>query len=1133
MAAVFTTGDCSPDKSFPLGSWTFKPDGYFLGALLKMADNQRDTDCLRNMNSLRSNEVVSRPLGVLHELSLRLVRNCNPELVTLQVYVQFKAMTAATHASRTKAMALTTLLENLDSSAEAFRGLAGVPSRQRVTASYEAQRVKKPESLHHIFNTLPSPRPDAARLDDDELGIGPFAAAAMLDLLNPAFRMDGLRTDLFTIQRRSAAMMIERECAPRQVFDPRMDRLRGPFAHNFFVDRVQGVFKTEPGVYDQARGGILAEAPGTGKTLTCLALICATKSHRALLPADRDVKSHATDKCQSLRDMAARVAVRHNLPWKAFFEDRERTRNESYSACETLLGTKFSSYDIEIPKRRGKRAASTNPDLETRTIFLSSVTLIVVPGNLQNHWEAEIMSHFESMPAPALRCHSVNKRPFPPIEDILEWDILLITRHFFDNEMVCVPNGFDARGARAEGYVTPLQRIHFLRVILDEGHDFVTSDRSPWTISALRALRVDRRWLVTGTPSNALVGRELQNASQQQNPPEEAEADASPRRDIADLGTLMQNFLDVKPWSNPEGSGDEADWNEYVLPRAGKSGTVDLRPIVQSVMIRHCQQDREKEVQLPPLSVQVVRLTPCFFDKLSINLFLAVLAVNAVTSERSDQDYMFHARNRTPLNNLVQNLQRSGFFWNGFIKRGMRELINNVWEYNISPGAFLTSLEDSRLLEDSMNVAELALGSQAWNAFSKSQQMGIVVTDLPRAARDEWALCPPEITFAPCGQKEQFFTWVSATKLRRVQASMGDFQYDEDPFDSLISHDSKAEAEARKRNAKEALKRRQLKSSKLGPSAGAVTPRGEKALTVKLQSTLELKKPLRKPTGRKATQSPKSEAEGTAEAPEALAELVKPLMLGTPSAKLTYLMDRIGALQGEEKILVWYEADFIKAYISEALDLMQVPHDIYAARQTPERHTRCLESFANDPSTRVLLMDLRQAAHGLNVIAATRVFFVNPVWSTTVEIQAIKRAHRIGQTRPVHVETLVLAGSLEEQMLQRRERMTRQDQLASKSLIDDVEMRRIIEGTPLIPFTRDEMEEAAAQYAPLQMPLQIFARGFAAPESDDDDDEDVDDGDEDEAGPSGTGKSAACGPPPKKRARFADFVDDDGDVEME
>lgn len=65
-------------------------------------------------------------------------------------------------------------------------------------------------------------------------------------------------------------------------------------------------------------------------------------------------------------------------------------------------------------------------------------------------------------------------------------------------------------------------------------------------------------------------------------------------------------------------------------------------------------------------------------------------------------------------------------------------------------------------------------------------------------------------------------------------------------------------------------------------------------------------------------------------------------------------------------------------------------------------------------------MPVRKAAYGIDLSSATRVFFVSPVWQTAVEQQAIKRAHRIGQTKPVFVETLVMKDTIEDAMLKRR-----------------------------------------------------------------------------------------------------------------
>ena len=109
-------------------------------------------------------------------------------------------------------------------------------------------------------------------------------------------------------------------------------------------------------------------------------------------------------------------------------------------------------------------------------------------------------------------------------------------------------------------------------------------------------------------------------------------------------------------------------------------------------------------------------------------------------------------------------------------------------------------------------------------------------------------------------------------------------------------------------------------------------------------------------------------------------------------------------------------------------------------------------------------MDTRIAAHGLNVTSASRVFFLNPPWHRSVERQAIKRAHRIGQTRAVYVETVVLSGTIEEDMLLRREEMRGREGEGVKRFWEDGKLRGVVSGARFVPpvkegDTREEGQE--------------------------------------------------------------------------
>jgi hypothetical protein len=63
---------------------------------------------------------------------------------------------------------------------------------------------------------------------------------------------------------------------------------------------------------------------------------------------------------------------------------------------------------------------------------------------------------------------------------------------------------------------------------------------------------------------------------------------------------------------------------------------------------------------------------------------------------------------------------------------------------------------------------------------------------------------------------------------------------------------------------------------------------------------------------------------------------------------------------------------------------------------------------------------LRVAAVGLNLVCASHVFLLEPSINPVLEQQAVARCHRIGQTGTVYVTRLVIAGTIEQRILDAR-----------------------------------------------------------------------------------------------------------------
>jgi hypothetical protein len=65
----------------------------------------------------------------------------------------------------------------------------------------------------------------------------------------------------------------------------------------------------------------------------------------------------------------------------------------------------------------------------------------------------------------------------------------------------------------------------------------------------------------------------------------------------------------------------------------------------------------------------------------------------------------------------------------------------------------------------------------------------------------------------------------------------------------------------------------------------------------------------------------------------------------------------------------------------------------------------------------VFLVSLKAGGTGLNLTAAHYVFLLDPWWNPAVEAQAVDRAHRIGQRRPVFAYRLIARDTVEEKIL--------------------------------------------------------------------------------------------------------------------
>uniref|UniRef100_A0A0W0G9H1 Uncharacterized protein n=1 Tax=Moniliophthora roreri TaxID=221103 RepID=A0A0W0G9H1_MONRR len=133
-----------------------------------------------------------------------------------------------------------------------------------------------------------------------------------------------------------------------------------------------------------------------------------------------------------------------------------------------------------------------------------------------------------------------------------------------------------------------------------------------------------------------------------------------------------------------------------------------------------------------------------------------------------------------------------------------------------------------------------------------------------------------------------------------------------------------------------------------------------------------------------------------------------------------------------EKVIVFSSfvtmLDVIRSYIWDKFRCVQ-----YDGGMKPGERENSLRSIREDPHVRVLLMSLKAGGVGLNLAQCNHVILVDVWWNPAVEEQAIGRAHRMGQTRRVHVYKLIAENTIESRMLKLQE----QKRALAEAALDD------------------------------------------------------------------------------------------------
>jgi superfamily II DNA or RNA helicase len=159
----------------------------------------------------------------------------------------------------------------------------------------------------------------------------------------------------------------------------------------------------------------------------------------------------------------------------------------------------------------------------------------------------------------------------------------------------------------------------------------------------------------------------------------------------------------------------------------------------------------------------------------------------------------------------------------------------------------------------------------------------------------------------------------------------------------------------------------------------------------------------------------------------------------------TVLNDIVNVVTEGHKILVFSSFVMHLKLFSKALEKRSIRFSMLTGASIDRE--KIVTRFQSEISDKVFLISLKAGGIGLNLTAADYVFILDPWWNPASEMQALSRAHRIGQDKCVFVYRYISTGTLEEKIVRLQERKSKlaESFVHSNNPLKDFDIHQILE----------------------------------------------------------------------------------------
>lgn len=138
------------------------------------------------------------------------------------------------------------------------------------------------------------------------------------------------------------------------------------------------------------------------------------------------------------------------------------------------------------------------------------------------------------------------------------------------------------------------------------------------------------------------------------------------------------------------------------------------------------------------------------------------------------------------------------------------------------------------------------------------------------------------------------------------------------------------------------------------------------------------------------------------------------------SGKLYVLHQILPRLRADgHVVLLFSQSTAFLDIIQDFLTLESFSYERIDGSVRGKERWQSIERFRSDPDVFVFLISTRSGGVGLNLQRADTVIFVDSDYNPQADLQAVARAYRLGQTKPIHVIKFVCANTVEESIYRR------------------------------------------------------------------------------------------------------------------